>query len=157
MSKAGAAHRTDFMILRREGRPAVRIYLPHAHVFKALWQCWLEKRAASQPAEVTIAELMERLEANRNPHAESSIRSAMRSLMRGRAATSRREFHGMASVRVFYTPTEEGVHLFAIAEMLGDGSSVQVGRSRSAWENRAQSVPGDLFAHANLRSPLDSQ
>ncbi|USN15417.1 middle transcription regulatory protein [Brevundimonas phage vB_BpoS-Kikimora] len=151
MSEAGTAHRTDFVILRKVGRPAARLYLPHAVFFKGLWQLWSAKRITGEPDPgVTQAEMRAWMEENVGPTAASSVTSAMRALVRSRAVRSVQQHVGFRAIRMHYYPTSEGVEILALAEVLGDGSFVQVGRTRAAWKNRAQDEPRSVFEHAQL-------
>lgn len=151
MSDAGAAHRTDFVILRKVGRPAARLYLPHAVFFKGLWQLWSAKRISglSDPG-VTKAEMRAWMQDHVGPTATSSVTSAVKALIRARVVRAVQQHVGFRAVRMHYYPTDEGVEILALAEVLGDGSFVQVGKTRAAWKNRAQDYPRSVFEHAQL-------
>jgi DNA-binding PadR family transcriptional regulator len=144
---AGMRQRRDFIILRRQGQPACRISLAHEAFFKTVWSLWTERRTAGEDDPgVTTADVQER-------HAEvatSSISAALRSMVRNGALRATDQQVGWRSQRTRYYPTETGVAAFALAEYLGEGSFVQVGRTTKSWRSRNEGEPGNLFQHAKL-------
>lgn len=151
MLEAGVAHRRDYILLRKADQPATRITLPHAEVFKMLWRLWQAKRVANaEDPGVTIAEVGEALAAEGSAKATSSVSSAMRALARSGATRVITAHVGFRSQRSRYYPSQGGVEAFALAEVLGDGSMVQVGRTSRAWTERNHAEPHDLFQHARL-------
>jgi DNA-binding PadR family transcriptional regulator len=149
MTLAGDAARREFIILRKQGQPAIRITLTHVVAFKALWQTWSEKRVegVDDPG-TTSAELLQRIAVNGRTLALSSLGSMLRGLVRGGAVRSTETGVGWRGRRTLYYPTEAGVQAFALAEMLGDGSFVQVGRTTKSWRSRSAAEPQNLFQHA---------
>jgi DNA-binding MarR family transcriptional regulator len=141
-------HNAEFILMRRQGQTAVRIPLPHVAVFRALWSLWSERRVngAADPG-VTVADLQAGLQM-----ATSSVSSALRSLVKNGAVRSVDEHVGWRSRRVSYYPTDGGVEAFAIAEHLGMGSMVQVGKTISVWKDRSEGEPLNMFDHASLLS-----
>lgn len=151
LTEAGDASRRDFIILRKVGAPAAKIAMTHAPVFKALWEVWQGKRTAAEPDPgVAIAEITEVLNRAGTPLAISSISSALRSLTRNNVVRSIDEHVGWRSRRTRYYPTSAGVEAYALAEVLGDGSFVQVGQTTKSWRYRDQGEPLSLFQHAAL-------
>lgn len=148
VSQAGDRHRREFVILRKAGRPAAKIALPHAPVFKALWALWAAKRAqGSADPGVSVAELTQRLQEMGH---QGAVHTALRALARGEAVRTVHLHVGIAAVRALYYPTDAGVEAFAIAESLGLGASLQVGSQPQAWKRRDAGEPKNLFHYAAL-------
>lgn len=148
LSDAGDRHRREFILIRKAGRPAVKIALPHALVFKALWSLWAAKRAdGSADPGVSTAELTAWLaERGEVP----TLATALRALIRGEAVRGVHQHVGRAAVRALYYPTDAGVEAFALAETLGLGASVQVGAAPQVWKRRHAGEPKNLFHYASL-------
>lgn len=151
LSASGTASRRDFIILRKVGMAPARVAIPHAAVFKALWALWQAKRtnAAPDPG-VTTAEISDHLTQAGAPQATSSISAALRSLTRNNIVRTIDENVGWQARRNRYYPTSNGIEAYALAEVLGDGSFVQVGQTIKSWRHRDQGEPADLFQHAKL-------
>lgn len=160
LTAAGEKHRRDFITIRRAGALPVRITLPHLPVFKGLWEVWQSKRTAAEPDPgVAIAEISERLVEHGAPLATSSIASSLRSLLRSNVVRCIDGHVGWRGRRTRYYPTSAGIEAFALAEVLGEGTLVQVGRTGRSWRQRDESEPKNLFQHAALlrawAGPLD--
>lgn len=151
MMQAGAAGRRDFIQFRKANQPAVRITLPHVGVFKAIWAVWSANRVAgaADPG-VSVSDIKAHFKACGRTVTEASIHLAVRSLTKGGGLRSTDQHTGFQARRVRYYPTEHGVQAFAMAEVLGDGSFVQVGGATAAWRNRSDSEPGSVFDYATL-------
>lgn len=144
---AGLRQRRDFIILRRQGQPALRLALAHATIFKTAWTLWTASRTAGvDDTGVTVADVQEQLPAL----ATSSISAALRSMVRNGALRATDLQVGWRSQRTRYYPTETGIAAFALAEYLGEGSFVQVGRTTKSWQSRNEGEPRSLFHHARL-------
>jgi len=151
MSAAGAAHRRDYIILRKVGFPAVKIVLAHAKVFKTLSRLWGAKRAEGvEDPGISVAEISAALTEAGEPLATSSLSAALRAMVRNNAVRSAESFVGRIGRRPRYYPLEFGHTAFALAEVIGDGSFVQVGRTVKAWQSRSETEPSNLFQHASL-------
>lgn len=151
LTLAGDAARRDFIILRKANAPALRITLTQAPIFKVLWQLWQVKRLEGAPdAGITVAEVSDHLIAKGTPAATSSISTALRALSRNNVVRVVTEHVGWRAQRSRFYPTSAGIEVFAMAEVLGDGAFVQVGRSVKAWRGRSEGEPSNLFQHAEL-------
>lgn len=145
MRAIGAEHLSSF-IIRRSPTGVVKIALPHARVFHAMWSAWAAKRAQGDPDPgVSAAEIA--AAAGCKP---AQIRTAVTSLVRNGAARSVHTHVGWAGSRASYYPTTDGVEAFALAEVVGAGCFVQVGATTKAWRGRNQDEPSNLFQHAAL-------
>lgn len=125
---------------------SARIMLSHAPAFKALWRLWTAKRVAG--ADDPGASAPEIAEAAKLDI--QVIRRSLTSLMASRLLRSAVTHVGYHATRTRYYPTELGVQAFALADVLGAGASIQIGRTQRAWQNRAKDEPGDLFSFAAL-------
>ncbi|AFU86628.1 hypothetical protein D869_gp286 [Caulobacter phage CcrRogue] len=145
MREAGDAHRRDFLLLRGP-LGVVRLSLAHVPALHALWRVWSRKRTA-QTADpgASLAEIGEEMNLP-----AASVRPMVVSLLKNRLIRTRRSHHGWQGVRATYYPSAIAVQALALAEVLGPGHAVQVGRNASAWANRSLTEPGNLFQHAAL-------
>lgn len=142
------AGRTEFLILRKQDQPPVRLALTQHHIFKALWALWQAKRTASaEDPGVTIAEVSARLE---GAVATSSINKALSSMVQNGMVRLVAQRAGFRSAANRYYPSSAGVEAFAFAEVLGNGAFVQVGKTSTAWRRRDEGEPMNLFQHASL-------
>lgn len=155
MQASGHAHRTEFILIRRQGQDVVRLSLPHGIIFKLVWQLWEAKRVqGEEDPGIAVAEVSELLTASGSPMATSSISAALRSMIKNGALKSTDQYVGWQARRTRYYPTTAGVEAFALAEVLGYGALVQVGKSSKAWKNRSNGEPSNLFQHAALLRPI---
>ena len=145
MRAKGAGHRRDFLI-HRSALESVKIVLAHEPVFAALWRVWSAKRVqADQDPGATVGEIAQAMD-----RPQHEVRSVLASLLRNHVIRSTVAYVGRRGARARYYPSEAGVQAFALAEVLGPGSFVQVGRNTTAWRARNRSEPSDLFQHARL-------
>ena len=79
-----------------------------------------------------------------------AIRDIIRSLVRNRAATAKVVHIGYQGTRALYYPSPRGEEALAIAEVVGQGSLVQVGRPVNAWKGRNMTEPPNLFQIAHI-------
>jgi hypothetical protein len=151
MSEAGEAARRDFLLMRKAGQPPVRLVLTQVPIFKALWALWQAKRiAGADDPGVTIAEVSGALAAADRPTATSSISRALLMMTKNEVVRSVEVRAGRRFAAKVYYPCSAGIEAFAMAEVLGDGSFVQVGRTARAWRRRDDGEPRNLFQHAAL-------
>lgn len=135
----------DFLTLRTP-LGASKIAFSYVGVLHGLWRVWSAKRAAGEPDPgASATEVAEA--AGVDP---ARVRTALTSLVRNRVARGITQHIGYQGTRARYYPTEFGVQALALAEVLGPGSAVQVGRTATAWRGRDQDEPGDLFQFAAL-------
>lgn len=147
----GDSHLREFIILRKAGKSPAKIALSHAHIFKVLWQAWEAKRVnGDEDPGVSVAEVSALLDERGAPLATSSISATLRSLIRNEVVRSIDSYVGWRGRRTRYYPTDAGVQAFAMAETLGEGSFVQVGRTAKAWRSRDEGEPSNLFQHASM-------
>lgn len=139
-----AEPRRDFVTLRKQGRMPVKMSMAHAKVFKALWQIWLSKRVAKVVnLSSSVGEVSERLGLG-----DVATRAALESLVSSGVVRQTEGFVGRIQRRVFYTPLPAGIEILALAEHLGEGAQVQVGKRAADWV-RAEEPP-HLFDFAKL-------
>lgn len=156
-----AEYRREVISVRRAGAAPVKMAMPHVHVFQALWRVWQAKRtAAAEDAGVSIGEVSAALAAEGLPSATSSVGATLRSLARNEVVRAVDQHRGFGSRRTHYYPTSAGIELFAMAEVLGHGAFLQVGKTLKSWQRRDVSEPKNLFQHAALirggAEPADS-
>lgn len=144
--RAAAAEQSGHYITVRTPLGAAKIALGHASVFHDLWRCWTVKRAdgVDDPG-VSAGEVTAAGETDK-----ARVRAALQALVRHRLVKAITQHVGYQGTRIRYYPTDFGVQTFALAEVLGAGSSVQVGRTSEAWRGRNLSEPSDLFQFAAL-------
>lgn len=136
--------RKDFITIRREGRTPTKISLSYVEIFKGLWRLHLSKRLErAEPLAVSVAELVE---ATRIP--EDLIRTGLKSLVASGVVRQVEEFAARSSRRLRFIPMPSGVELLAIAEYMGDGAQIIVGRKVADWV-RAEEPP-NLFDFAKI-------
>lgn len=144
---AGDAQRRDFMI-HRGPLGATRLTLSHVPVFRALWRVWTGKRTRQEDDPgATVGEIAEELQQD-----VKHVRNVLMSLLRNHLIRSTVRHVGWRGSRATYYPSDAGVQALALAEVLGPGHFVQVGRNTSAWRQRNLTEPGNLFQHAALLS-----
>lgn len=139
-------NRNDYIALRTP-LGAAQIALSHLTIFGALWRLWAGKTALKEDGGVTAAEVAE---AAQKP--ENSVRAVLKTLIHNRVVRTLSTHVGEAHIRTSYFPTEFGVQAYALAEMLGPGSSVTVGRTQSVWVSRSADEPSNFFKHAAFLS-----
>uniref|UniRef100_A0AB74ULE9 HTH marR-type domain-containing protein n=1 Tax=Caulobacter phage BL57 TaxID=3348355 RepID=A0AB74ULE9_9VIRU len=145
MRAAGEEHRREFLMLRGP-LGVVRLSLAHTPVLHALWRVWSRKRLERvEDPGASLAEIGQEM----GQEAEA-VRAVIASLLKNQLVRSRRSHVGWQGNRATYYPSEIAVQALALAEVLGPGHAVQVGRNASAWANRSQTEPGTLFQHAAL-------
>jgi len=145
MRAAGTRHRQDFILVRTP-RGVAKISFPHFDTYKAIWRIWLSKRTNAEPNPgVTITDLMEMTGQRQN-----TLQNIVTSLRKNGIIRSVVQHVGWRGTRAFYFPTTVGDELLKMAEYLGPGSMVQVGRNSTAWRARNQDQPQDIFKFAAL-------
>lgn len=145
MRRAGERARSEFMHLRSP-RGAVKIALTHVPVFAALVRVWTAKRADGAPdAGVTAVEVAEAADVPVN-----TVRSIIRTLIRNQVVLAKTTYTGWQGMRALYYPTTVGAEALAIAEVIGYGSMIQVGRGHAAWKARSSGEPPNLFQFFSL-------
>lgn len=138
--------RKDLVILRRQGHTPTKISMSYIEVFKGLWRLWLEKRVcrygdlASTAAEITVY--------TRIP--AETVRSGLRSLVASGVVRRLDMYAGRTTRRYKYTPLPSGIELLAIADYLGDGTQIMVGRKVADWVRSDE--PPNLFDFAKIVS-----
>jgi hypothetical protein len=149
-ANADAAKR-DFLILRKAGQPPMRLVLTQAPVFRTLWRLWQAKRTSGvADVGVTVSEVVAAFSEAGTPLATSSVSSALRGMVKNEVVRVVDVHAGYRFSAKLYYPSAAGVEAFAIAEVLGDGAFVQVGRTARAWRRRTDTEPMNLFQHAAL-------
>jgi hypothetical protein len=136
----------DNFITMRTPMGAAKIAFTHAATFNSLWRAWTAKRTRGEAdAGVTVSEItaIEGLPLH-------EVNAALRSLTRNRVVTVITQHIGYQGTRARYYPTEIGIQAFALAEVLGAGSLIQIGRTSRAWRGRDRDEPADLFQFAAL-------
>lgn len=147
MRSAGDRARREFILIR-DATGVVKMALSHVPVFRALVRAtWGKRVLGVADAGVTLAEIAET--GGLDPLA---IRTALRSLVRNRAVRRRTVHTGYQGRRAFYYPSERGEVAIGIADILGEGAFVQVGRQVNAWKDRSMTEPPNVFQMANLIS-----
>lgn len=145
--EVGLPHRTEYVVVRGS-RHVAKVALAHEVVFKAVWRTWIAKRVAgaddpaASPKEIAAALGREVME----------IKAALRSLRKNGLLISTYSNTGWQGARAAYRPTEKGLMVYALAETLGQGNAVSVGRTAQAWLNRTDTEPFNVFDHAALRN-----
>lgn len=145
MQAAGDRHRREFILIRTKA-DVVKLSLPHVPVFRALVRAWTAKRGAgaADPG-VSLVEIAQEMGVD-----PVSIKTPVQSLIRNRAIRSKTTSVGYQGMRSIFYPSDLGAQAIAIAEVLGEGSFVQVGRPVNAWRGRNASEPSTVFQFANL-------
>lgn len=135
----------DFILLRGP-LGAVRFSLGHATILKAIWRVWTQKRIArADDPGASISDIVEATGSD-----VKQVRNVVASLLKNHVIRSRVRYTGWRGARATYYPSDAGVQALALAEVLGPGHAVQVGRTAQAWASRSQTEPGTLFQHAAL-------
>lgn len=134
----------DFINIRTQ-LGAAKIAQGHLQVFSALWRLWAAKRVEGGDAGVTVAELADSL-----TRTTQKVHGVLTTLIRNGIVRSIRTNVGWSNVRASYYPTELGVQILALTQALGPGSSVQIGRTATAWSSRSNDEPENFFRHAAL-------
>lgn len=138
-----ALTRQEFVMIRTPLGPT-KIALPHLILFGDLWRLWAAKRAIGEgDPGVSVGDLAE---VTRRP--VGSIRTILHTLIRSNVVRTTRTSIGWAGNRAQYYPTEFGTQVLGIAEMMGPGTSIQVGSTASAWNSRSATEPANIFRHA---------
>lgn len=135
----------DFVLLRGP-LGVVRFSVGHTPILKAIWRVWVQKRIARDPDPgASIADIVAATGEN-----VKTVRNVVASLKKNHVIRSRVRYSGWRGAQATYYPSDAGVQALALAEVLGPGHSVQVGRTAQAWTSRSQTEPGTLFQHAAL-------
>ena len=142
----GLRHASEFILIRRQDQPAVHVPLPHLLVFKEIWNIWSARRAlGEEESGVAVSDVQAVLDLP-----PTSVGSAMRNLLKNGAVRTVDSHIGWRSRRILYYPTEAGIEVFALAEHLGLGALVQVGKRARAWQDRSKNEPKNMFEHAYI-------
>lgn len=142
MRATAASKRQEFAMIRAPLGVA-KIALQHLAIFDALWRLWAAKRVTGGNPGVTVHEI-----ASGDHTTLSAVKSALATLIRNGIVRSTRTSIGWANVKAIYFPTELGIQILGIAQLLGPGTSIQVGRTPEAWRSRAADEPDNFFKHA---------
>ena len=135
-------------VLIRDQTGVIKMPLGHVALYRALVRASWSKRVAGAPDHgVSVNEVAEA--GGFDPDA---IRAPLRSLVKNRAARSKTIHVGFQGTRALYYPTARGEEAIGIAEVLGEGSLVQVGRPINAWKGRNMTEPSNIFQIAQLIS-----
>lgn len=124
---------------------AARIPLSHYPVLAALWGLWARKRAGGEEAGVSVAEIAED-----SGLLEQSCWSIVTSLLKNRLISRITVSRGYGGRKARFYPTTLGQELYALAEYLGYGSSIQIGKNETAWADRSNDEPESFFQWAKL-------
>ena len=142
MRAAAAQTRQEFTMVRAP-LGVTKVALPHLGLFGTLWRLWAAKRVAGGDPGVSVAEIAE---AEDRPL--SGVRTILATLIRNGVVRSKRTSVGWENTRARYYPTELGTQVLSIAQMLGPGTSIQVGGTATAWKSRSATEPANIFRHA---------
>jgi hypothetical protein len=143
MREAGNEHRQNFILIRTP-RGVAKIAFPHFGLYKVLWRLWQAKRAAGEPDPgVSVQELVEA-----TGFTQQSVQNTLTSMRRNEIIRSVVQHVGWRGTRGRYYPTSVGDEALKMAEYLGAGSMVQIGRNATAWRARNQDEPQDMFKFA---------
>lgn len=139
-------HLREFVVVRTPAY-AAKVSLHHMKAFKALWKGWVCQRVENEnEVGLTIREIAERMG---QPH--EALRTVIAALLRHRMIVSHSFYKGYGAKIARYRPTERGLEIYALAETIGPGCSIQVGGTPTAWKSRSNSEPASIFHHARLR------
>lgn len=135
----------EFVLIRDPGG-VIKMPLAHVALYRALVRAsWSKRVAGEADPGVSVNEIAEA--GGFDPDA---IRPQIRSLVRNRVARSKTLHVGYQGTRALYYPTARGEEVLGIAEVLGHGSLVQVGRPVNAWKGRNMTEPSNIFQIAQL-------
>lgn len=152
-ARMAARHGLTHFVILRTPLGATKIPLSYAGVYHHVWTLWSTKRLHEEADPgVTIAEIME-LEKSM---ASARVRQVLTSLTHSRILRLVTTHAGYQGTRTRYYPTQSGVQTFALAEVLGMGSCVQVGPASKVWLSKTGSEPTDFFEFASLLRGKDS-
>lgn len=145
MRQAGAKGRREFVSMRGP-LGSIKLAITHVPVLHALWRLWAANRVsgAENPG-VSMKALSEAL-----GQPSGAFRHIIHSLVRNGAVAAQTRYVGWRGARALYAPTESGVQMIGLISVLPMGSSVQVGRTDSAWRSRSSDEPSNLFQYAAL-------
>lgn len=133
-------------VLIRDQSGVIKMPLGHVALYRALVKAaWRKRLDRTADQGVSVAEVAEI--GGFDPEA---IRAPLRSLVKNRAARAKTIHVGYQGTRVLYYPTQRGEEAIGIAEVLGEGSLVQVGRPVNAWKGRNMTEPSNIFQIAQL-------
>lgn len=135
----------EFVLIRNQSG-VVKMALGHVGVYRAMVKAsWRKRLDRTADAGVTVGEI-----ADVGGFDPDAIRDIIRSLVRNRAATAKVVHIGYQGTRALYYPSPRGEEALAIAEVVGQGSLVQVGRPVNAWKGRNMTEPPNLFQIAHI-------
>lgn len=145
MRDAAKDSQMHFLMIRSK-TGAARITLNHATTMHALWKLWAAKRSqgVDDPG-VTISEIAGSMNLT-----TERVQTTLNALRRNGSVRWTRQYAGYGASWSRFYPTEAGIMLMGVADVLGCDSFVQVGRTSKAWRARSQTEPSNLFAHANM-------
>lgn len=145
MREAGDRSRREFVLIRTPN-DVVKISLTHIPTYRALVRLWMAKRVAgADDPGVSAAEIAESMGLS-----PISIKTHITSLVRNRAVRANTTVIGFQGARSVYYPSDLGARALALAEVMGMGTSVQIGAPANAWRGRNQTEPSNVFQFANL-------
>lgn len=135
-------------VLIRDPAGVIKLPLGHAGVYRAMVKAAWRKRLDRAPDPgVSVMEIAEI-----GGYDPDVIRPIVRSLVRNGAAAAKTIHVGFQGARALYYPSPRGEEVLGIAEVLGQGSLVQVGRPVNAWKGRNMTEPPNVFQIAQLVS-----
>ena len=138
------ARSSEFISFRTKSG-AAKIALSHYPVLAALWGLWARKRANGEDAGVSVTEIVEE-----SGIPEPSVWSIITSLLKNEVVSRITVSRGFGGRKARFFPTTIGVEIFAMAEYLGYGSSIQIGKNETAWADRSNNEPESFFQWAKL-------
>lgn len=144
MRLAKAQNKQEFTMVRAP-LGVTKVALPHLTLLADVWRLWGSKRVTGGDPGVTVAEV-----ASATDRPVGGVRAILATLIRNGIVRSTHTSVGWAGSRARYYPTELGVQVLSIAQMLGPGTSIQVGRTASAWRSRSASEAANIFRHAQF-------
>jgi len=144
MRLSAAQNAQDFTMIRAP-LGVTKIALPHLTLFGDLWRLWASKRVTGGDPGATVNEV-----AALTGKPLGSVRTILATLIRNGIVRSTHTSVGWGGSRARYYPTELGTQVFGIAQMLGPGTSIQVGKKASTWRSRSAGEPANIFRHAQF-------
>lgn len=143
MRAALALNRPQYVTIRTALGQA-KILVPHMGILEIVWKLWAEKRALGEETPgVSIKEVSEGAS-----RLSLDVPGVLLKLRKNGLVRAVRTHKGWASNFVRYFPTDFGIQVLGVVQIMGPGSSVRIGRTASAWESRAKDEPENFFRHA---------
>jgi hypothetical protein len=136
------AAKDEFIAFRRPSG-AAKVQLDHLEILAVLWRLWASRRAANEEPGISVTEI-----SKGHTKPISALRAILNTLMKSGLIRSVRTSVGWASNRASYYPTDLGIQMLATAQTFGPGTSIQIGRTPTAWKARSDDAPHNLFQHA---------